>query len=107
MPDTTNDIDALLTLLAKFGWEQHHATAKALVAERNALKAELVSKTDELAAMRQQRDEAHGLIRNWQTDFIRVLNDSTLAYVPVATYDMNEADKRAFSAATRKEGGGA
>ena len=61
----------------------------------------------ELAAMREQRDEAHGLIRNWQTDFIRVINDSTLAYAPVATYDMNDADKRAFLAATRKQGGGA
>lgn len=38
MTDATNDIDALLTLLAKFGWEQHHATAKALVAEREALR---------------------------------------------------------------------
>lgn len=64
----------------------------------------------ELAAAIKQRDEAHGLIRNWQTYFIRVINDSSLAYVPyvpVATYVMNEADKRAFLAATRKEGGGA
>ena len=61
----------------------------------------------ELDAAIEQRDDAHGLIRNWQTDFIRVINDSALAYVPVATYDMNEADKRAFLAATQKEGGGA
>ena len=56
----------------------------------------------ELAKAIKQRDEAHGLIRNWQTDLIRVINDSTLAYVPVPTYDMNEADKRAFLAAMRK-----
>jgi hypothetical protein len=37
MTDPTNDIDALLTL-TKFGGEPYHATAKALVAERNALK---------------------------------------------------------------------
>lgn len=36
MSEPISDIDALLTVLAKFGWERHHATAKALVKERNA-----------------------------------------------------------------------
>lgn len=34
-----HDIDALLTVLAKFGWESHHSTVKDLVAELDKYKA--------------------------------------------------------------------
>ena len=41
MPDNTNDIDALLSLLERGGWERYRATAAALVAERDALREQL------------------------------------------------------------------
>ncbi len=52
MPET-DDIDALFQVLAHVrGTEHHRAALTALVAERDSLRAEL-------AAMREQRDEAH------------------------------------------------
>ena len=70
MPDINDNdrhIDELLQSLGEGWryWPKKHAALERIVAERDSLraelaaaKAELVSKTDELAAMRQQRDEA-------------------------------------------------
>jgi SMC interacting uncharacterized protein involved in chromosome segregation len=71
--------------------------------------AELVSKADELAAAIKQRDEAHGLIRKWRLNLVDVVEvgDYMDAMSSEARIAMNDADKRAFLAATVKEGGGA
>lgn len=63
----------------------------------------------ELAAMRQQRDEAYGLIRKWRLNLVDVVEvgDYMDAMTSEAYIGMNDADKRAFLSATRKEGGGA
>ena len=62
----------------------------------------------ELAAMRQQRDEAHGLIRKWRLNLVDVVEvgDHMDAMTSEARIGMNDSDKRAFLEATRKEGGG-
>lgn len=52
MPDTTNDIAALLSLLERGGWERYRATAVALVAERDGLKNELESERTRFKAYR-------------------------------------------------------
>jgi SMC interacting uncharacterized protein involved in chromosome segregation len=41
--------------------------------EIERLRAELSKKFEELAAMRQQRDEAHGLIRKWRLKLVDVV----------------------------------
>ena len=63
----------------------------------------------ELAAMREQRDEAHGLIQKWRLNLVDVVEvgDYMDAMTSEARISMNDADKRAFLEATRKEGGGA
>lgn len=63
----------------------------------------------ELAAMRQQRDEAHGLIRKWRINLMDVVDDGEIMYAMTSDgrCSMNDADKRAFLEATRKEVGGA
>jgi len=68
----------------------------------------------ELAAMRQQRDEAHGLIRKWRLNLVDVveIGDYMDAMTSEARIGMNDADKRAFLEATtawmgKKERGGA
>ena len=57
----------------------------------------------ELAAMRQQRDEAHGLIRKWRLNLVDVVEVGE--YMDAMTSDahisMSDADKRAFLEATR------
>jgi hypothetical protein len=63
----------------------------------------------ELAAAIKQRDEAHGLIRKWRLNLVDVVEvgDYMDAMTSEAHIGMNDADKRAFLSATRKEGGGA
>lgn len=63
----------------------------------------------ELAAAIKQRDEANGLIRKWRLNLVDVVEvgDYMDAMTSEARVSMNDADKRAFLAATRKEGGGA
>jgi hypothetical protein len=82
---------------------------KELERELAAANAQLVSKADELAAMRQQRDEAHGLIRKWRLNLVDVveIGDYMDAMTSEARIKMNDSDKRAFLAATAKEEGGA
>ena len=63
----------------------------------------------ELAAAIKERDEAHGLIRKWRLNLVEVVGDGEYmdAMTSEARIKMDDADKRAFVAATRKEGGGA
>ena len=75
---------------------------------------EIESLRAELAAMRQQRDEAHDFIRKWRLNLVDVVEvgDYMDAMTSEARISMNDADKRAFLAATTawmgdKEGGGA
>ena len=127
MTDPTNNIDALLCDLgyaASIGHQPwRHAVLTALVAERDGLakrvaelerelaaaNSQLVSKADELAAMQKQRDEAHGLIRKWRLNLVDVVEvgDYMDAMTSESRIGMNDADKRAFLAATVKEWGGA
>ena len=85
-------------------------TGQDCVEEERVVDAAFARKLErELAAMRQQRDEAHGLIRKWRLNLVDVveIGDYTDAMTAEAHIGMNDADKRAFLAATRKEGGGA
>lgn len=64
---------------------------------------------DELAAAIKERDEAHGLIREWRLNLVDVVEVGEYmdAMTSEARIAMNDADKRAFLSATVKEGGGA
>ena len=63
----------------------------------------------DLTAMREQRDEAHGLIRKWRLNLVDVVEVCGFmdAMTSEARVSMNDADERAFLEATRKQGGGA
>ena len=73
------------------------------------LRARIEGLECELAAAIKQRDEAHGLIRKWRLNLVDVVEvgDYMDAMTSDARISMNDADKRAFLEATRKEGGGA
>ena len=63
----------------------------------------------ELAAAIKERDEAHGLILKWRLNLVDVVEHGEYmdAMTSEARIGMNDADKRAFLAATCKQGGGA
>lgn len=83
--------------------------AQILERELAAAKAELVRNADKLAAAIKQRDEAHSLIRTWKVNLVDVVDDGEIMYAMTSEgrCSMNDAHKRTFLAATRKEGGGA
>jgi hypothetical protein len=84
-------------------------TRAELQQEITRLRAELAQRTAELAKANAERDEAHGLIRKWRLNLVDVVEvgDYMDAMTSEARIGMNDADKRAFLSATRKEGGGA
>lgn len=104
MPSDTPRTDALVE---EGGLVYDADFARQLERELNAAKAQLVSKTDELAAAIRQRDEAHGLIRKWRLNLVEVVDNGEIMYAMTSDgrCSMNDADKRAFLEATRKEGG--
>ena len=82
----------------------------ALIREAGRWQKEMLSELPSaVKAMRKQRDEAHSLIQKWRLNLVDVVDvgDYMDAMTSEARIRMNDADKRAFLAATRKQGGGA
>ena len=115
----TNDEQTIKRLRAELAAEGANTASLlhtlALIREAGKWQKEMLSELPgAVKEMREQRDEAHGLIRKWRLNLVDVVEvgDYMDAMTSEARIRMNDADKRAFLAATaawmgEKEGGGA